>query len=117
MKRNIIALKIGCIRMSFCLFQIATVLSCLLLLASCEEKKEEATKEVKGNAKKEQAKEEREGRAMVSDDSLMSALKDKRYLMRQLKCALGEGPCDPVGRKIKSKIFANLQILIWLKCR
>ncbi|KAJ8953143.1 hypothetical protein NQ318_017170, partial [Aromia moschata] len=38
----------------------------------------------------------------ISDDDLESTLKDKRYLMRQLKCALGEAPCDPVGRRIKS---------------
>lgn len=31
-------------------------------------------------------------------------LKDKRYLLRQLKCALGEAPCDPVGRRLKSKL-------------
>jgi hypothetical protein len=25
--------------------------------------------------------------------------------MRQLKCALGEVPCDPVGRRLKSKLY------------
>ncbi|XP_012257736.1 ejaculatory bulb-specific protein 3-like [Athalia rosae] len=38
----------------------------------------------------------------VSDDQLEVALSDKRYLMRQLKCALGEATCDPVGRRLKS---------------
>ncbi|XP_018574525.1 ejaculatory bulb-specific protein 3-like [Anoplophora glabripennis] len=41
-------------------------------------------------------------RPAVSDEALESTLKDKRYLMRQLKCALGEAPCDPVGRRLKS---------------
>ncbi|CAH1100352.1 unnamed protein product [Psylliodes chrysocephalus] len=41
-------------------------------------------------------------RSSVSDDAIDATLKDKRYLMRQLKCALGEGPCDPVGRRLKS---------------
>ncbi|KAJ8918061.1 hypothetical protein NQ315_011518 [Exocentrus adspersus] len=41
-------------------------------------------------------------RQAVSDEALESTLKDKRYLMRQLKCALGEAPCDPVGRRLKS---------------
>nr|ALR72525.1 chemosensory protein 11 [Colaphellus bowringi] len=38
----------------------------------------------------------------ISDEALESTLKDKRYLLRQLKCALGEAPCDPVGRRLKS---------------
>lgn len=42
------------------------------------------------------------GRSRVSDDQLNMALSDKRYLTRQLKCALGEAPCDPVGRRLKS---------------
>lgn len=42
-------------------------------------------------------------RPAVSEDALNQALQDKRYLMRQLKCALGEAPCDPVGRRLKSK--------------
>ncbi|XP_018916603.1 putative odorant-binding protein A10 [Bemisia tabaci] len=45
-------------------------------------------------------------RATISDEALESALNDKRYLMRQLKCALGEGVCDPVGRRLKT--FAPL---------
>ncbi|XP_073972946.1 putative odorant-binding protein A10 [Rhodnius prolixus] len=43
-----------------------------------------------------------EGRSAVSDEALEAALKDKRYLARQLKCALGEGACDPVGRRLKT---------------
>nr|AYN07335.1 chemosensory protein 7 [Yemma signatus] len=38
----------------------------------------------------------------VSDEALEAALKDRRYLTRQLKCALGEGPCDPIGRRLKT---------------
>ncbi|BES88222.1 chemosensory protein [Nesidiocoris tenuis] len=43
-----------------------------------------------------------EQRSAVSDEALEAALKDKRYLMRQLKCALGEGACDPVGRRLRT---------------
>ncbi|CAH1397025.1 unnamed protein product [Nezara viridula] len=43
-----------------------------------------------------------ESRPAVSDEALETALKDRRYLTRQLKCALGEGPCDPVGRRLKT---------------
>lgn len=39
----------------------------------------------------------------ISDANLDAALQDRRYLMRQLKCALGEAPCDPVGKRLKSK--------------
>uniref|UniRef100_A0A182FRK9 Chemosensory protein 1 n=1 Tax=Anopheles albimanus TaxID=7167 RepID=A0A182FRK9_ANOAL len=41
-------------------------------------------------------------KSQVSDEALEKALSDKRYLMRQLKCALGEVPCDPVGKRLKS---------------
>ena len=41
----------------------------------------------------------------ISDDQINIALNDERYLKRQLKCALGEAPCDLVGRRIKSKLF------------
>ncbi|KAG5311111.1 PEB3 protein, partial [Acromyrmex insinuator] len=44
------------------------------------------------------------GRSRVSDEQLNVALSDKRYLNRQLKCALGEAPCDPVGRRLKSLV-------------
>ncbi|XP_003701496.1 chemosensory protein 2 [Megachile rotundata] len=42
------------------------------------------------------------GRSRVSDEQVNMALSDQRYLRRQLKCALGEAPCDPVGRRLKS---------------
>lgn len=42
-------------------------------------------------------------RPEITDEALDSTLNDSRYLMRQLKCALGEAPCDPVGRRLKSK--------------
>ncbi|XP_017878205.1 uncharacterized protein LOC108623873 [Ceratina calcarata] len=42
------------------------------------------------------------GRSRVSDEQLNMALSDQRYLRRQLKCAMGEAPCDPVGRRLKS---------------
>ncbi|XP_019879877.1 uncharacterized protein LOC109607859 [Aethina tumida] len=38
----------------------------------------------------------------ISDEAIESTLNDRRYLQRQLKCALGEAPCDPVGRRLKS---------------
>ncbi|XP_055376060.1 ejaculatory bulb-specific protein 3-like isoform X2 [Condylostylus longicornis] len=38
----------------------------------------------------------------VSDEDLEKLLMDKRYLTRQIKCALGQGACDPVGRRLKS---------------
>ncbi|XP_071449801.1 putative odorant-binding protein A10 [Hetaerina americana] len=41
-------------------------------------------------------------RPPISDDALNMALRDRRYLMRQLKCALGEATCDPVGRRLKA---------------
>jgi hypothetical protein len=39
----------------------------------------------------------------VSEDVLEKALNDRRFVQRQLKCATGEGPCDPIGRKIKGQ--------------
>ncbi|KAL1506618.1 hypothetical protein ABEB36_005945 [Hypothenemus hampei] len=41
-------------------------------------------------------------RPSISDEALEKTLTDKRYLQRQLKCAVGEAPCDPVGRRLKS---------------
>ncbi|XP_050293651.1 ejaculatory bulb-specific protein 3-like [Anthonomus grandis grandis] len=41
-------------------------------------------------------------RAPISDEALEKTLSDKRYLQRQLKCAVGEAPCDSVGRRLKS---------------
>ncbi|XP_059618173.1 putative odorant-binding protein A10 [Phlebotomus argentipes] len=41
-------------------------------------------------------------RPPVADEVIDKALQDKRYLMRQLKCAIGEAPCDPVGKRLKS---------------
>nr|UYB94430.1 chemosensory protein 6 [Lytta caraganae] len=41
-------------------------------------------------------------RLAIPDEQIESTLNDRRYLMRQLKCALGEAPCDPVGRRLKS---------------
>ncbi|XP_044736504.1 ejaculatory bulb-specific protein 3-like [Chrysoperla carnea] len=38
----------------------------------------------------------------ISEEALQAVLNDQRYLMRQLKCALGEANCDPVGRRLKS---------------
>lgn len=48
-------------------------------------------------------------RPLISDEALEKALSDKRYLQRQLKCALGEAACDPVGKRLKSElIFVSL---------
>ncbi|KAJ2949540.1 hypothetical protein O0L34_g15460 [Tuta absoluta] len=41
-------------------------------------------------------------RPTVSDSALDEALQDKRFIQRQLKCALGEAPCDPVGKRLKT---------------
>ncbi|KAF5285435.1 hypothetical protein FQA39_LY16689 [Lamprigera yunnana] len=46
--------------------------------------------------------EESAPRTAVSDDELNRALSDTRYLTRQIKCTLGEVPCDPVGKRLKS---------------
>lgn len=46
-----------------------------------------------------------QGRPAVSDTTLEDALNDKRFIARQLKCALGEAPCDPIGKRLKSKAF------------
>lgn len=42
-------------------------------------------------------------RPPVSDTTIEDALNDKRFIQRQLKCALGEAPCDPIGKRLKSK--------------
>lgn len=44
-------------------------------------------------------------KSSISDANLDAALSDSRYLTRQLKCALGEAPCDPVGKRLKSKCY------------
>ncbi|KAL4717163.1 hypothetical protein ACJJTC_017050 [Scirpophaga incertulas] len=41
-------------------------------------------------------------RPQVSDTVLDDALNDKRFIQRQLKCALGEAPCDPIGKRLKT---------------
>ncbi|KAK9752117.1 Insect pheromone-binding family, A10/OS-D [Popillia japonica] len=43
-----------------------------------------------------------QNRPQVPEEAIDRALKDTRYLMRQLKCAVGEAPCDQVGRRLKS---------------
>lgn len=50
---------------------------------------------------------DRTAKSRVSDDQLDHALNDQRYLRRQIKCALGEAPCDPVGRRLKSKSISE----------
>ncbi|KAK9752116.1 Insect pheromone-binding family, A10/OS-D [Popillia japonica] len=42
-----------------------------------------------------------QNRPQVPEEAIDRALKDTRYLMRQLKCAVGEAPCDQVGRRLK----------------
>jgi len=54
------------------------------------------------------------GRSRVSDEQLNMALSDKRYLTRQLKCALGEAPCDPVGRRLKSTSQLQIDRAAWM---
>nr|APG32547.1 chemosensory protein [Conogethes punctiferalis] len=41
-------------------------------------------------------------RPEVTDTALEDALNDKRFIQRQLKCALGEAPCDPIGKRLKT---------------
>lgn len=65
------------------------VLACVLLAAAMA-------------AESDNEGQQQSGRSRVSDEQLNMALSDKRYLNRQLKCALGEAPCDPVGRRLKS---------------
>jgi hypothetical protein len=72
------------------MLQILLVLLCALLAAAMAT---ESTDNDEG---------QQTGRSRVSDEQLNMALSDKRYLNRQLKCALGEAPCDPVGRRLKS---------------
>lgn len=50
-------------------------------------------------------------RPPISDEALEMTLNDRRYLMRQIRCALGEAPCDPVGRRLKSKFICSLLML------
>lgn len=42
---------------------------------------------------------------LVSDDDIDSSLHNPRYLQYQLKCALGKGPCDTAGKRLKSKLI------------
>nr|QJX59175.1 chemosensory protein [Dioryctria abietella] len=37
----------------------------------------------------------------MSDGQLDRTLTDRSTMQRHLKCALGEGPCDPVGRRLR----------------
>ena len=46
----------------------------------------------------------------ISDGFLKQALSDSRYLRRQLKCVLGEIPCDLVGRRLKSMFLKLAQL-------
>lgn len=41
-------------------------------------------------------------RQQISDSALETALGDKRFIQRQLQCALGEGPCDVIGKRLKT---------------
>lgn len=39
----------------------------------------------------------------LTDAQLDYNLNDKTVMQRHLKCALGEGPCDGAGRRLRSK--------------
>ena len=52
-------------------------------------------------------------RPAVSDTALEDALQDKRFIQRQLKCALGEAPCDPIGKRLKSKLIIEFVIYLF----
>ncbi|CAG9116901.1 hypothetical protein JYU34_015735 [Plutella xylostella] len=38
----------------------------------------------------------------MTDAQLDKTLSDKATMQRHLKCAMGEGPCDPVGRRLRT---------------
>lgn len=38
----------------------------------------------------------------MTDAQLEQTLADKSTMQRHIKCALGEGPCDPVGRRLRT---------------
>nr|QIJ45716.1 chemosensory protein [Glyphodes pyloalis] len=38
----------------------------------------------------------------MTDAQLEQSLADKSTMQRHLRCALHEGPCDPVGRRLKT---------------
>ncbi|CAG4943514.1 unnamed protein product [Parnassius apollo] len=40
------------------------------------------------------------GAPTMTDAQLEQALSDKNTMQRYMKCALGEGPCDPVGIRL-----------------
>lgn len=46
----------------------------------------------------------------MTDAQLDQILADKNIMQRHLRCALSQGPCDPVGRRLRSK-FEHLLIL------
>nr|CAJ2313461.1 Ejaculatory bulb-specific protein 3 [Metisa plana] len=38
----------------------------------------------------------------MSDAELEQTLRDKNLMLKHLKCATGEGPCDAVGRRLRT---------------
>ncbi|GBP07635.1 Ejaculatory bulb-specific protein 3 [Eumeta japonica] len=38
----------------------------------------------------------------MSDSQLEQTLRDKNLMLKHLKCATGEGPCDAVGRRLRT---------------
>nr|AII01026.1 chemosensory protein [Dendrolimus houi] len=42
------------------------------------------------------------GAPQMSDAQLEQALADSATIERHIKCALGEGPCDTVGRRLRT---------------
>lgn len=83
---------------------LVLTLACILLATAAATA---ATDEASG-AGDDAAAAQQSGRSRVSDEQLNIALSDKRYLNRQLKCALGEAPCDPVGRRLKSTFYTRV---------
>ncbi|XP_030753623.1 ejaculatory bulb-specific protein 3-like [Sitophilus oryzae] len=70
--------------LNFKMSTLTTFLVICLVIVYCKSEKESTT------------------RQSIADETIETTLNDKRYLQRQLKCALGESACDPVGRRIKS---------------
>lgn len=50
----------------------------------------------------------------VSTSQIETALKNDRYLKRQLQCALGTHPCDAVGKKIKGKFIYSFKYIFFI---
>lgn len=51
---------------------------------------------------------EAQNKPRISEEELDMALKDNRYIKKQLTCALHNIKCDSVGRRLKSKFAQEI---------